>query len=601
MNRSPYHLTAHAARPDSARRRKRTQIGSSTIEPAGSRQAQHVGLSMEAGVVNPMVRPNYGAYASRYISSRSMGVHAAATAIDPTPQDNCHELPTWTHVHPLQQQGQPSKKKPVRQIATQSQFSQPQGLSKNVLDSLQQQFYKVLVVLKNTDENLRFISSGKSSRNHRVFLSVVVPVLLLLGFQKTGLLPAKVFGHKWVRMEGRALGDRQCVMNLFVDKQKPDEWNPDYVDPKKVDPKKPQKSIKVEGTHRTKGQLKLINRWISGVADSFRSNIKLKQHIVFLGARDGGHLANTTLLHWPARGEHRTQVHVFADEGEDQLQHEHLESVENWAATAEKRVHIYDWNGNTAGSIESDDSEEEDDDLFGGGQKKWNHRRAEDEEEDTDITVREEFPELKELLFDAPHRQAAKGSNDDDDDNEETSRSLQDDSMKDTIIPYVHVDGISFKRQIKMLTQIQSLLETRKVVVVGIEHSPDMDMLELIQFFNKMKYKTFMLGLRQLTRIDNLCPEILSNIVDHPFLDNTKKYENNFIVNMLKSSSTSAENFTPTGDAANLPRYPPFFIALPKGRLQKEEMTIQHMYDLFSGEGGGGQVKTANDRKAPGK
>jgi hypothetical protein len=43
--------------------------------------------------------------------------------------------------------------------------------------------------------------------------------------------------------------------------------------------------------------------------------------------------------------------------------------------------------------------------------------------------------------------------------------------------------------------------------------------------------------------------------------------------------------------------FPAFFVALPKGRHSKEEMTIQHMYDLF----GGGQVATANDRKAPGK
>ena len=45
--------------------------------------------------------------------------------------------------------------------------------------------------------------------------------------------------------------------------------------------------------------------------------------------------------------------------------------------------------------------------------------------------------------------------------------------------------------------------------------------------------------------------------------------------------------------------FPAFFVALPKGRHSKEEMTIQHMYDLFGG--GGGQVATANDRKAPGK
>jgi len=47
---------------------------------------------------------------------------------------------------------------------------------------------------------------------------------------------------------------------------------------------------------------------------------------------------------------------------------------------------------------------------------------------------------------------------------------------------------------------------------------------------------------------------------------------------------------------------PPFFVAMPRGRKSKEEMTIQHMYDLFGGYGGGGgQIATANDRKAPGK
>jgi hypothetical protein len=45
--------------------------------------------------------------------------------------------------------------------------------------------------------------------------------------------------------------------------------------------------------------------------------------------------------------------------------------------------------------------------------------------------------------------------------------------------------------------------------------------------------------------------------------------------------------------------YPPFFVAFPRGRAEFEEMTIQHMYDLFGG--GGGQIATANDRKAPTK
>jgi hypothetical protein len=33
--------------------------------------------------------------------------------------------------------------------------------------------------------------------------------------------------------------------------------------------------------------------------------------------------------------------------------------------------------------------------------------------------------------------------------------------------------------------------------------------------------------------------------------------------------------------------YPPFFAAFPRGRASHEEMTIQHMYDLFGGGGGG--------------
>ena len=87
-----------------------------------------------------------------------------------------------------------------------------------------------------------------------------------------------------------------------------------------------------------------------------------------------------------------------------------------------------------------------------------------------------------------------------------------------------------------------------------------------------------MLGLRQLTRIDNLCPEILDNVMQHPTLASSQ------------SGSWLSSN--------NMLRMPPFFIAMPRGRHSKEEMGIQHMYDLFSGASGVLQVKTANDRVA---
>jgi hypothetical protein len=93
-----------------------------------------------------------------------------------------------------------------------------------------------------------------------------------------------------------------------------------------------------------------------------------------------------------------------------------------------------------------------------------------------------------------------------------------------------------------------------------------------------------MLGLRQLTRIDNLCPEILNNVLMHPSL-----------------ASNNGWSLNPFGERVEsdiVPMMPPFFVAMPRGRHSKEEMSIQHMYDLFSGAAGLSQVKTANDRVA---
>jgi hypothetical protein len=117
-----------------------------------------------------------------------------------------------------------------------------------------------------------------------------------------------------------------------------------------------------------------------------------------------------------------------------------------------------------------------------------------------------------------------------------------------------------------------------------LEHPPDLDVNDLIEFFRNLNYKTFMLGLRQLTRIDNLCPEILENVMDHPSL--------------ALLSRNSWGGLVGTGQHRNTLSMPPFFVAMPRGRHSKEEMAIQHMYDLFSGSSGVSQVKTANDRVA---
>jgi hypothetical protein len=156
----------------------------------------------------------------------------------------------------------------------------------------------------------------------------------------------------------------------------------------------------------------------------------------------------------------------------------------------------------------------------------------------------------------------------------------------------------------QVLEAARSLLEDNRVVALGIEHSPDMDVRVLIQFFTQVRYKTFFLGARQIARIDNLCDEVLDDVLDHPSLKQNGSVIRRFFIRVGLISKeelrVSGDKKTPEGPKRR--ETPPFFVAMPRGRRSKEEMTIQHMYDLFGGYGGGGgQIKTANDRKAPGK
>ena len=157
--------------------------------------------------------------------------------------------------------------------------------------------------------------------------------------------------------------------------------------------------------------------------------------------------------------------------------------------------------------------------------------------------------------------------------------------------------------QMRVLESARSLFEDKRAVAVGIEHSPDMDVRVLIEFFTSVRYKTFYLGTRQIARIDNLCEEVLDDVLEHPYV---KKHDHKIRRFFIRLGFLSTDELRMSGDASSPegPRRretPPFFVAMPRGRKNKEEMTIQTMYDLFSGSGGGGQVKTANDRKAPGK
>jgi hypothetical protein len=182
----------------------------------------------------------------------------------------------------------------------------------------------------------------------------------------------------------------------------------------------------------------------------------------------------------------------------------------------------------------------------------------------------------------------------------------EEDEDGEVVVPYLHVDGVSMVHQMRVLEAARSLLLDKTVVVVGIEHAPDLNVRELIAFFREVQYKTFFLGARQIARIDNLCEEVLDDVLDHP---SVSPPEPSFVRRVLMKIGLISKDelrIAPKASVGALSSQkretPPFFVAMPRGRKNREEMTIQHMYDLFGGYGGGGgQIKTANDRKAPGK
>jgi hypothetical protein len=370
--------------------------------------------------------------------------------------------------------------------------------------------------------------------------SLLLPVLLF------ALAMSASHWAEWHRLSDRHLQGRTCVMNLFVEKIHPNEFNPDYT----PQPTKTAASAALlSTTYRTRGQVAIISRFIGCVADSFRtSHMDQEQAIVFSNARDGGHLAQEALLHWPQRGDYATQLFIVAAR-EDGAVDESMDDMEERFRESGPDVHIYDWELNIVANG-NDNGLQEDDDDGAAMMVEIGRRRL-------SAATTPSLPALPALLVP--------------------------DADEPTIIPYFHIDGY-WKDQLRVLESVTPLLQDHTIVVIGMEHAPDLNILEMVEFYTNLEYKTFMLGLRQLTRIDNLCPEVLENFMAHPTISH------NDGLSFFHHNHDDEELLTP-----------PFFVAMPKGRHAREEMTIQHMYDLFSGEGGGGQVKTANDRKAPSK
>jgi len=473
---------------------------------------------------------------------------------------------------------------------SQDLLSQPQ-LDAATLHTLRIQGQRFVDTLVGWSSKKNRVNIDLSAYNtSKIFLIFPIVILMIISpyiLDRTTRYPE----FQW--SPGRKLNNRQCTLNYFIEKQKPNEYNPDYKEiiiNGTVTFASPELE---EGTHRTKGQIDVISRFIGSVADSFRSNVKIQQHLIFTGSRDGGDLAERALKYWPPRGGYKPQIHIISDE--KVLPSDKMSQALDYGALAgieerfqdhanNENVHIYDSKGNKAGYIPSSI---DDDDVYQLRSEEMFGSFIDDDEINNDLDL--PYPSLTKLL--APYFE--------DEYDDESVRSISE--GKEQVIPYFHVDGMSASQQFEILESAKPLFEDNTIVTVGIENSADIDVNELIDFFRSVNYKTFFLGLRQVARIDHLCPEILEDIMRHNYITPPNPNFLRKFLQVLRIIPQEKNEHLIHPQKGKL-KFPPFFIAMPRGRSSKEEMTIQHMYDLFGGhDGGGGQIATANDRKAPGK
>jgi len=505
----------------------------------GRREAQHHELLCSFDSTNPFVTRLQHPYAT----AKSMAAARRTRVTFPS-----------VHVHPLLQSRSPEFIQSQHAKLKGSSHEQQQiGGTSSSSFSKKSQWHEVLILEQYLTSAVQYMHTlrrrfVKMGIFDLPIWSLLLPCLVLACFI---LVTSR--HDSWTPLPHRQLKGRTCVMNMFIDKKKPNEFNPDFQ--RKLIPKTSTAAAAAakteDTTYRSRGQLEIISRLIGCVADNFRHNIKLEQVIVFANVRDGGHLAQEALLYWPQRGNYATQLHIIASQNErDSYDYSVLNDLEDrFRDSTGGNIHLYDWDLNTVSIMEQ--AGKDDDDAAGEVVTRNRNRRP------SFATDYLQPASLRTLLIP--------------------------DADEPTIIPYFHLDGY-WKEQYLLLLRAKPLLEDKTIVVVGMEHAPDLNILEMVAFYSELNYKIFMLGLRQLARIDNLCPEVLENLLQHP--------------SILLHDDGNMPLYHPSNSVVLTP---PFFVAMPKGRHAMEEMAIQHMYDLFSGEEGGGQVKTANDRKTPPK
>jgi hypothetical protein len=434
----------------------------------------------------------------------------------------------------------------------------------------------------------------------------------------------------WDYSHTRSLKNRDCIMNLYIEKFKPNEFNYDHFTPKK--PKNGKAFTKAElsfqppleivnGTFRTKHQVKVVKRFIEAVANSYRKNVTISQHLMFTNVRDSGHLAEKALQHWPPRGTYRTQVHIIAADPDPEnddpemagLGYGKLDAIEERFKNHvfKDQFHVYDRIG-LAGLPGDDDEVGMDVDIydedFGRDPSTYNVTEGEDGEmwedywEDVEEEVLDENGSNVTVTTRVKKRRRRRKKTV----NRKKRHRMPYPDMQtffppdetNTMVPIFHVDGMVMEEQIEILDAARPLFMRQLIGSALVEHSIDMDIRALIGWFNSVNYKTFFLGARQVHRLDHLCPEMLDDILKHPYVNRHPPLPRVEKVIKTVVDFVLGEEEDPLAKQL----YPSFFVAMPRGRYKREDMTIQHMYDLFGGlDGGGGQIKTANDRKVPGK
>ena len=481
---------------------------------------------------------------------------------------------------------------------------------------------------------IRFILFGEHQGDLKETpFSILAPRLLFLLVMTVALYMPTIYDvankpPKWDYSPGRSLKNRDCIMNLYIEKFKPNEFNYDHFTPKK--PKNGKTLTKAElayqppleivnGTYRTKHQVKVVKRFIEAVANSYRKNITISQHLLFTNVRDSGHLAEKALQHWPPRGTYPTQLHIVAadpDPLKDDPQmaglgYGKLDAIEQRFKdhTSPYQIHIYDRIG-LAGLPGDDDEVGMDVDIydedFGRDPSTFNITLQDGEiwedywedvgEEVTDangnnITITKRIKRRRRRKSKTKLKRKHRMPYPD-------MRTFFPPEETNTMVPYMHVDGEYMEDQIEILDAARSMFLDQLIGAVAVEHSSDMDVKKLIRWFDAVNYKTFFLGARQIHRLDHLCPEMLDDILNHPYVNHRPPLPR------IEHAIKKVVDFIlgEEEDPVHKQLFPTFFVGMPRGRYMREDMTIQHMYDLFGGlDGGGGQIKTANDRKVPGK